>query len=477
MAHPTPLFEPVQQSMLRIIRSARSRLSREHSVDEEKARSGIISQSLVDRPPKRSSTTSSFGGIGRHRLTRSRSSLDSASLGQGSSENVAPEKYSNPPSSLCGGVLGDVTNVTKSSVVPAFVSDVNVEKASILPPTEPGPALPLPSPGAALITHSYQQLELESDVRHADDPQYVLEYMLDIQRVLHREEVLCTASPGYMDRQAHVNAKMRGILVDWLVSVQQKYKLKAETLFLAINLIDRYLEVRATARRHLQLVGVTAMLIAAKFEEMYPPQISDFVYVTDKAYSKEDIVKMEVTMLTALDFKICRPTPVTFLERYQNVNGCTEAHRDLAQYLLELTLVEYSMLKYSPSRLAAAAVLLSNKLLRRQPSWKPAAVKHTHFTEQMLKECAKEMCGLVENAEHSSLQAVRKKFSQLKYHSVAKISFTHAPTHSLPMDEAHTSRESRRSSTGGATMHRRSLGGGTSQDNGQVPIETVATLN
>jgi cyclin B len=397
-------------------------------------------------------------------------------LGHGSSENAAPEKYTNPPSSLGGGVLGDVTNLAKSSVVQAYVSDITAEKASVLPPTEPGPAIPFPSTGAALITHAnYQQLELESDLRHADDHQYVLEYLHVIHRVLHREEVLHTASPGYMDRQAHVNAKMRGILVDWLVSVQQKYKLKAETLFLAINLIDRYLELRATARRHLQLVGVTAMLIAAKFEEMYPPQISDFVYVTDKAYSKEDIVKMEVTMLTALDFKICRPTPVTFLERYQNVNGCTEAHRDLAQYLLELTLVEYSMLKYSPSRLAAAAVLLSNKLLRRQPSWKPAAVKHTHFTEQMLKECAKEMCGLVENAEHNSLQAVRKKFSQLKYHSVAKISFTHAPTSSISIDEAHTS--SRRSSTGGSTTHRRSLGGAGNQDNGQFALDTVATLN
>jgi cyclin B len=276
-----------------------------------------------------------------------------------------------------------------------------------------------------------------------------------------------------MDRQAHVNAKMRGILVDWLVSVQQKYKLKAETLFLAINLIDRYLELRCTARRHLQLVGVTAMLIAAKFEEMYPPQICDFVYVTDKAYSKEDITKMEVTMLTALDFKICRPTPVTFLERYQNVNGCTEAHRDLAQYLLELTLVEYNMLKYSPSRLAAAAVLLSNKLLGRQPSWKPAAVKHTHFTEQMLKECAKEMCGLVEHAEHSPLQAVRKKFSQLKYHSVAKISFMPAPA-TVADEQGHTS--SRRS-TGGATTHRRSLGGGGNQDNGQYTMDTISTLN
>jgi cyclin B len=178
------------------------------------------------------------------------------------------------------------------------------------------------------------------------------------------------------------------------------------------------------------------MLIAAKFEEIYPPQINDFVYVTDKAYTKENIVKMEVIMLNALDFKICRPTPLHFLDRYQLVNGCTEDHRSLAQYLLELSLVDYNMLKYSPSRMAAASILLSNKLLRRQPSWKPAVVKLTRFTEQMLKDCAKEMCALLESAEHGTLQAVRKKFSQTKYHSVAKINFLAAPSNAIPVEEA-----------------------------------------
>jgi len=246
--------------------------------------------------------------------------------------------------------------------------------------------------------------------------------------------------------------------VDWLVSVQQKYKLKAETLFLAINLLDRYLEQKPVARRFLQLVGVTSLLIAAKFEEVYPPAINEFVYVTDKAYSKEDVIKMEVAILGALDFKICKPTPMHFLERYQSVNGCSEAHRDLAQYLLELTLVDYNMIKYSPSRLAAAAVLLSNKLLRRQPSWKPAAVKHTHFTEQMLKECAKEMCSLLEYAEHNPLQAVRKKFSQLKYHSVAKLSFTGAPAAAAAPSAEETARSNGpRRSVGGE--RRRSVGG------------------
>jgi len=265
-------------------------------------------------------------------------------------------------------------------------------------------------------------------------------------------------SPSYMDRQAHVNAKMRAILVDWLVDVHRKYKLRAETLFLTVSIVDRYLELRVTAQRHLQLVGVTAMLVAAKFEEVYPPQIKDVVYVTDKAYSREEILKMEVSMLTALQFKICRPTAVNFLERYQLINCCTDAHRDLAQYLLELTLVDYKMIKYSPSHLAAAAVLLSNKLLRR-PSWTSAAVRHTKLTEPMLKECAKEICILLELAEQNPLQAIRKKFSQLKHHSVAKLNFM-AGSGSTTGERDRPSTSSRRLSAGS----RRSTGGHAPMD-------------
>jgi len=292
-----------------------------------------------------------------------------------------------------------------------------------------------------------------------DNPQHAAEYAQDIFQVLKREEPVHLPSPSYMERQVHVNAKMRAILIDWLVDVHKKYKLRPETLFLAVHLIDRYLEVQVTAQRHLQLVGVTALLIAAKFEEVYPPQIKDFVYVTDKAYSKEDILKMEVSILKALQFKICRPTAMHFLERYQSVNGCTDAHRDLAQYVLELTLVDYKMLKYAPSHMAAASVLLSNKLLRR-PSWTPAAVRHTKMTEPMLKECAKEMCVLLENSENNPLQAVRKKFSQLKHHSVAKLTFIPGPgSQAVPASSARERRGSLPSTGSIPSTGRRSTGG------------------
>jgi hypothetical protein len=339
-----------------------------------------------------------------HRLSQPRVSLGRS----GDSENAAPEKVQTSTAPTTA-VLGDATNTYCSGQQGLFAPIIPK-----LPKTNPQEQRfgGIPTPRRSVV--------------RSDNPQNVSEYAQDILQVLKREEPEHLPSPTYMERQVHVNTRMRGILIDWLVDVHKKYKLRAETLFLAVQLIDRYLEVQVTAQRHLQLVGVTALMIAAKFEEIHPPQIKEYVYVTDKAYSQADIIKMEVCMLKALQFKLCCPTATHFLDSYQGVNGCSDTHRDLALYLLELTLVDYKMLKYAPSHLAAASILLSNKLLR-EPTWTPAMARHTKLTEPMLKDCAKEMCALLECAEKSPLQAVRRKFSQSKYHSVAKLNFTGGP--------------------------------------------------
>lgn len=82
---------------------------------------------------------------------------------------------------------------------------------------------------------------------------------------------------------------MRSILVDWLVEVAEEYKLSLQTLYLTINYIDRFLSVMSVLRGKLQLVGTACMLIAAKFEEIYPPDISDFVYITDDTYNAKQV--------------------------------------------------------------------------------------------------------------------------------------------------------------------------------------------
>lgn len=97
---------------------------------------------------------------------------------------------------------------------------------------------------------------------------------------------------------------MRAILVDWIIDVHAKFKLLPETLFLTINLIDRYLSRQKVSRSKLQLVGVASMLISTKYEEIYPPTIKDLVFITDNAYTKENILNMEMLILTSLDFDV-----------------------------------------------------------------------------------------------------------------------------------------------------------------------------
>lgn len=327
---------------------------------------------------------------------------------------------SNPPSMLRGGVLGDITNVTTASIAgsklaakpgaPLGASGMHVD------PECQGIAN---SDATAPTPRCSEDIEIDD----ADDPQQVGEYVCDIYGMMSNAQANFLAASNYLEGQPDINAKMRAILIDWLVEVHMKYKLKTETLFLAVNLIDRYLEKKSMTRKKLQLVGVTGMLIAAKFEEIYPPEVRDFVYITDKAYTKEEILQMEVSMLTVLEFTINCPTVAHFFERYQRINRCSESHRHLLQYVLELTLPDFKMLRYSPSHLAAAATLLSNKLLKQHPAWTQSMIRHTQQTEQMVKACAKEMCGLLDAADRSPLQAVRKKFSQPKFSSVGKMTF------------------------------------------------------
>ena len=79
---------------------------------------------------------------------------------------------------------------------------------------------------------------------------------------MHNVEELHLPTYGYMKNQPDVNEKMRAILIDWLIEVHFKFNLLPETLFITVNLIDRYLEIKGIKRQRLQLLGVTAMWVA-----------------------------------------------------------------------------------------------------------------------------------------------------------------------------------------------------------------------
>jgi cyclin B len=253
------------------------------------------------------------------------------------------------------------------------------------------------------------------------DPQDVRDYQDEIFYHLKMTNADYQIDPNYMRTQKDINEKMRGILIDWLVDVHNKFKLLPETLFLTVHLIDRYLEKVQIMRTMLQLVGVSAMLIACKYEEIYAPEIKDFVYITDKAYSKDDVKEMERNILSALDYNVTVVSPFRLLEIFQRYLNLDDNSFYLCRYFFELFFLELKMYKFSPLLLVASSLYIIFKLGGKNDI--ATVCDLSGISETELRECAKDICSVIDNAEKSSLKAVRKKFSTTKFNEVSKIKF------------------------------------------------------
>jgi len=326
-----------------------------------------------------------------------------------------------------GSVLGDITNMVQSSTrslskpqkqlshsqqqaLPGSAVALPVPVPSLEPaPMTAVPAVVLVAQSGSLSSRSEEAFGVAFEC-DSQDVQRVSEYATEIMGHLFDEESAFLPRADYMEDQSDINGKMRAILIDWLVEVHMKYRLRPETLFLAINIIDRYLSMRSVMRKKLQLLGVVAMFIAAKFEEIDSPKVHEFAYITDHTYTTKEIINMESTVLMALDFQIAVPTPAHFLDRLERSNGCDVVHRALAQYVLELSLLDLRGLKYSPSWLVAGSLLLSNEILGRRPVWPAAMVHHTRKSEKALRACVDELRSIMEGGKVAPLQAVQRKY-------------------------------------------------------------------
>eukprot|EP00238_Polyblepharides_amylifera_P014777 CAMPEP_0196575376 /NCGR_PEP_ID=MMETSP1081-20130531/4869_1 /TAXON_ID=36882 /ORGANISM="Pyramimonas amylifera, Strain CCMP720" /LENGTH=419 /DNA_ID=CAMNT_0041893659 /DNA_START=206 /DNA_END=1465 /DNA_ORIENTATION=- len=244
-------------------------------------------------------------------------------------------------------------------------------------------------------------------------------YVNDIYDFWRQAEPEFQPSADYMQNQTDINDRMRAILIDWLIEVHLKFKLMPETLYLTVNIIDRFLAREAVGRKHLQLVGVTAMLIAAKYEEIWAPEVRDFVYISDKAYTRQQILQMEKKILGQLSFQLTVPTPHHFLVRFCKAAATEKETEVLASFLTELALPEYAVLNYSGSLLAASAVYTALKT-NGYESFPPALQYHSKFSEAQIKPCAQFLAQLHQGAATANLLAVNKKYSQSRFIEVAK---------------------------------------------------------
>ncbi|XP_024035133.1 putative cyclin-A3-1 isoform X2 [Citrus sinensis] len=227
--------------------------------------------------------------------------------------------------------------------------------------------------------------------------------------------------PNYLEKvQNDISINMRQTLVDWLVEVLEEYKLVSDTLYLTVSYVDRFLSSHALSRNKLQLLGVCCMLIASKYEEISPPHVEDFCYITDNTYMKEEVVEMEEKVLEFLNFEMGSPTTKSFLRIFTRVTeeNCKKPdlpYEFLSCYLAELSLLDYGCLRYLPSLVAASSIFLSRFIM--QPKihpWSWELQTFSGYRPSDLKECVLAIHDLYNKRKANSSQAIREKYMQHK---------------------------------------------------------------
>ncbi|PYH44011.1 uncharacterized protein BP01DRAFT_92275 [Aspergillus saccharolyticus JOP 1030-1] len=245
------------------------------------------------------------------------------------------------------------------------------------------------------------------------DTSMVAEYSEEIFEYMREQEIRLLPNAHYMDNQAEIQWSMRSVLMDWLVQVHHRFSLLPETLFLCVNYIDRFLSCKIVSLNKLQLVGATAIFIAAKYEEINCPSIQEIVYMVDGGYSADEILKAEWFMLSMLQFELGCPGPMSFLRRISKADDYDLETRTLAKYFLEITIMDERFVGSPASFVAAGAHCLA-RLMLRKGNWTPA---HTHYAGYTYSQLLPLISLMMECCERPSKHhaAIYEKYTDKRY--------------------------------------------------------------
>jgi cyclin B len=286
------------------------------------------------------------------------------------------------------------------------------------------------------IEINLENKETEEKVKYFDTSkinniQVPKDYINIIYYNLLKEEdkgILPQVEYDYMKNQKEINDKMRSILIDWIIDVHFKFGFTDETLFMTVSIIDRYLTVTQIKRSNFQLLGITALLIACKHEEIDLPKVDDFIYITDNAYVKNDVIKMEEDVLSKLNFEFLYPSPIKFFEYLSLHFNFEKKHHLMGKYLMETFLLDIKNTKFKPSIISCACAYIVMKFFKFQNYYESYQKKFytldenkDKYSEFNIKECARDICLFVDNINKTNYQACAKKYSKPEQEKVAII--------------------------------------------------------
>ncbi|KAF7492612.1 G2/mitotic-specific cyclin-B, partial [Sarcoptes scabiei] len=259
------------------------------------------------------------------------------------------------------------------------------------------------------------------------------EYAPEIYRYLHSLEVRQKQAlkPNFLSINPLVTPNMRAILVDWMVGVHRSFRMFPETLYLSISIVDRILSKEKIEKNQLQLLGAAALFVAAKFEEVYYPDVKDFVVICDNSYTKREILQMEIKILTLIDFELSGPCPLHFLRRGSKAASADSQAHLLGKYLCELSAIDYQCASWLPSLKAATALYLALKLIKAKEIdgiqnldenslWTPTIEHYTGYSLNDVRKNSTVISRLIVQAETSKLQNCRKKYKSSKFMNISE---------------------------------------------------------
>ncbi|KAL9024715.1 MAG: hypothetical protein Q9196_006312, partial [Gyalolechia fulgens] len=321
-----------------------------------------------------------MGGLNKKRHTGHTASQQSVKEETPASENEPPKPKT---------VITERITETKKEIVIEAPKDAQVE-----------------------VKQAFLEAVDDLDAEDVNDPLMVAEYVVEIFDYLRVLEEATMPNPDYMDHQDHLEWHLRGVLVDWLIEVHTRFHLLPETIFLAINIIDRFLSTRVVELEKLQLVGITAMFIASKYEEVLSPHVQNFKHIADDGFSEDEILKAERFVLAALNYDLSYPNPMNFLRRISKADNYDIQTRTLGKYLVEISLLDHRFLQYPPSQIASGAMYLARLILERG-EWNATISHYAGYTEAEIEPVFKLMVDYLRRPV--THEAFFKKYASKKF--------------------------------------------------------------
>ena len=220
----------------------------------------------------------------------------------------------------------------------------------------------------------------------------------------------------------YYNEKNRSIIYHWLVKNNHKWKLKDDTIYMAMNIMDRYISQYKSKNLEFQLIAISSYLIASKYEDIYPPYIDELSQICNYIYSNDDIIKKEYEILSGLNFDVLYNSSYKFLTFLHSVvDNQNMKLLYLAQFILEISLDNLDILEYSQSERALAALLVSKKILGIKITWNNLRMYYD-YDENKIKTVQKKMIPLLNKVMKSkNKNAIFEKFESSKYKSVSSL--------------------------------------------------------